>query len=123
MPEPPALGVLTALNGDSWICGEYVLQLALALFVTWITADNHDASVTTDYATVVTNFLNAGFYLHEASFTGSLSSYLQGPASRYFGADLLIAINDTAAGQVVGCKFHDDAILRKDTNVVLSHLA
>jgi hypothetical protein len=42
-------------------------------------------------------------------------------ASRYFPA-LLVAVNDPAAGQVVWAQFYDHAILRKDSDVVLTHL-
>jgi hypothetical protein len=39
------------------------------------------------------------------------------------GDDLLVAVNDAAAGEVVGRELHDDAVLRKDADVVLPHLA
>ena len=37
--------------------------------------------------------------------------------------DLLVAVHDAAAGQVVGRKLHHDAILGEDTDVVLPHLS
>src|ERR1700733_11390 len=41
--------------------------------------------------------------------------------SRYFPA-LLVAVNDSAAGQVVRAQFYDHAVLREDSDVVLTHL-
>lgn len=50
--------------------------LALALLVTWVTADDHHTSVTTDDSAAVTNLFYAWVYFHRLS--------------------LLIAINDAA---------------------------
>src|SRR6478735_6335620 len=36
---------------------------------------------------------------------------------------LAVAVDDTAAGQVVGAELHDHAVLRDDADVVLPHLA
>src|ERR1700712_5017895 len=41
--------------------------------------------------------------------------------SRYFPA-LLVAVDDAATGQVVWAQFYDHAVLRKDSDVVLTHL-
>src|SRR4051812_23620970 len=37
-------------------------------------------------------------------------------------AGLLVAVDDAAAGQVVGTELHDHAVLRQDADVVLAHL-
>ena len=37
--------------------------------------------------------------------------------------DLLVAVNDTPTGQVVGRQLHDNPILGENTDVVLAHLA
>ena len=53
----------------------------------------------------------------------SLSSYSRCAASRYFSADLLVAVDDAAAGQVVWRQLYDHPILWEDSNVVLAHFA
>ena len=42
--------------------------LALALLVTWVVADNHDATVTTNDLALVANLLDAWVYLHVSYF-------------------------------------------------------
>src|SRR6185437_13976766 len=42
---------------------------------------------------------------------------------RYLQQPLLVAVDDTAAGQVVRTQLHDHAVLREDADVVLTHLA
>ena len=73
-------------------CGptsEERLGLALALLVTWVFADHHDTSVATDDLALVADLLNAGLYLHDVSFSFSLSSYSRFAVSRYFSATYL----------------------------------
>jgi hypothetical protein len=98
-------------------------ELALALLVTWVAADNHDPTVATNHTARITDSLHTWFDLHEVSFSNSLSSYPQGSASRYFRAKLFVAINDATAGQVVGGQFYDHSILWEDANVVLTHFS
>ncbi len=43
-------------------------MLALALFVAWVVADNHDATVATDDLALVANLLDAWVYLHVSYF-------------------------------------------------------
>ena len=38
-------------------------------------------------------------------------------------ASLLVAVDDASTREVVGRKLHDNAVLGKDTNVVLAHLS
>src|SRR5690606_11364844 len=58
-------------------------------------------------------------------FSSSLSSYplrSSGPllSSRRF---LFVAVDDTAAGQIVGTQLNDHTVLGEDADVVLAHLA
>src|SRR5687768_13138596 len=39
------------------------------------------------------------------------------------GRDSLVAVDDAPTGEVVGRELHDHAVLRKDADVVLPHLA
>ena len=45
-----------------------LVRLALALFVTGVAADHHDAAVAADDFAVVTNLFYGGVDLHEVSF-------------------------------------------------------
>jgi hypothetical protein len=93
--------------------------LALALLVTWVFADDHHVAVTTNDLALVADLLNAGVYLHDVSF--SLSSYRG--SGRYFPVGLLVSINDATTGEVIWAQLHNHAVLRKDADVVLAHLA
>lgn len=101
-----------------------VWTLALALLVSGVRANHHDAAVAADDLAVIADLLNAGLDLHVVSLCISLSSYSRGAASRYFPAIyLLVAVNDSAAGQVVGRQLHNYAVLGEDADVVLAHFA
>src|ERR1700710_1461083 len=43
-------------------------------------------------------------------------------ASRYFPVALLVAVDDPATGQVVWAQLYNHAVLREDSDVVLTHL-
>ena len=47
-------------------------DLALTLFVAWVIADDHDPTVTTNDLALIANLLDAGVYLHDASFIAVL---------------------------------------------------
>ena len=49
-------------------CKSVEERLALALLVTWVLADNHDATVATDDLALVANLLDAWVYLHVSYF-------------------------------------------------------
>src|SRR4051794_35831822 len=107
-PRPPTGGVrsgerLCALVAACWwVCGG---GSALPLLVAGGgRADDHHAAVATDDPALVADRLDAGLDLHG---TGSL----------------LVAVDDAAAGQVVGRELHDHAVLGEDADVVLPHLA
>ena len=80
--------------------------------MTWVLADDHDATVATDDLALVANLLDAWVYLHVSYF------FLRVIANRLF-----VAINNSATSQVVCAELYDYAILWEDTNVVLAHLA
>src|SRR5699024_1475163 len=76
-----------------------VTRSALALLVTGIRADDHDARVATDHLAVVTDRLDARLNLHWFLLPGQL----------------LVAVG-------VGAELDDHAVLGKDADVVLAHL-
>ena len=136
MPGPLSQGVLRSREIVdvlfllfSWRDVYWVLRmwgLALALFVTWVLTNDHDASVATNDLALIADFLDAGVYLHDVSF--SLSSYPRAGGGRYFavaqaGRGLLVAIDNASAGEVVGTQLYDDLVLGEDSDVVLAHLA
>src|SRR5450631_4309251 len=82
--------------------------LALTLLVAQVLANDHDPTVTTNDLALVADRLDARLDLH-------------GPA--FLVVALLVAVNDSAAGEVVGRELHHYPILRKDPDVVLPHLA
>src|SRR5690606_1239201 len=92
----------------------------------------HHATVAADDLAVVADGLDGGVDLHGVSC--SLSSCSPGdraaqraahrdPDGRYFSTGLAVAVDDAAAGEVVGAELHDDAVLRDDADVVLPHLS
>src|SRR3712207_3524291 len=88
---------------------------ALALLVSRVLADHHDAAVATDHLALVTDRLHARVDLHDEGLPvlGSAGS----PATR--GRVSLVPVDDATAGEVVRRELHDDPVLRKDANVVL----
>src|SRR3954453_1052276 len=81
---------------------------ALALLVTRVLADHHDAAMATDHLALVTDRLDARVYLHEC------------PVGVGW---LLVPVDDAAASQVVRRELHHDPVLGEDPDVVLAHLA
>lgn len=88
--------------------------LALTLFVARVFANDHDATVATNNFALVADLLNAWVNLHVSYFSS-------GPFCKK--TDLLIPINDSTSGEVVGAQFNNDLVLGKNANVVLSHLS
>ncbi len=96
------------------------------------TADNYHVAVTTDDPAVIADSLHAGVDLH-GSFPryrwrrtpgGCRGRSLQDThVANRASYHLLIAVDDPAAGQVVGAQLNDHTILGEDTDVVLTHLA
>src|SRR5690625_5831325 len=80
-----------------------VTRSALALLVTGIRADDHDARVATDHLAVVTDRLDARLNLHCFLHPGQS----------------LVAVDDAAPVEVVGAELDDHGVLGKDADVVL----
>lgn len=85
--------------------------LTLTLFVSRVIADNHDATVATNDLALVTDLLDAWVNLHV--------SYLAWGSRE----PLLVAINDSTSGEIVGAKFNNDFVLGKNADVVLPHFS
>lgn len=95
-------------------------ELSLTLLVSRIVTDNHDATVPANDLAVIADLLNAGLDLHSSVLSVSdvqASSHTDGLR------ELLVAVNDPTTVQVVGRKLHNHAVLLKDLDVVLTHLA
>ncbi|MEN9325031.1 MAG: hypothetical protein RL414_785 [Actinomycetota bacterium] len=80
--------------------------LTLALLVTKVVANDHDATITTNDFALVANLLHAWLYLHDVP--------------SFF---LLVTINNATSCKVIWTEFYNHTIFRKNTNVVLSHLS
>ena len=122
-------------------CYAATVGLALALFVARVFADHHDYAMTANHFALIADRLNARLDLHRIPFdcnliTGEIrGSYwatrrtiypyehdLNAAEATFNDRVLLITVDDTTTGQVVGAQFHYHAILRQDSNVVLTHL-
>src|SRR5438067_12406914 len=86
-------------------------SLSLALLVTGVLADDHDAPVTTDHLALVAHLLDARLDLH------LLLSW--SPDSR--ATAFLVPVGDATSGAVVGGQLHLAAIPRHDAEVVTAH--
>jgi hypothetical protein len=75
---------------------------ALALLVTGVRADHHDATVTTNHLAVIAHRLDAWSYFH--------------------GFSLLVPVGDTASSEVVRGQFHLNLVARENADVVHTHL-
>src|SRR6478672_11283051 len=84
---------------------------ALALLVTRVLADHHDATVATNHLALVAHGLDARVDLHVSPFCSGSAGCL------------LVPVDDPTSGEVVGGKLHNHAVLGKDPDVVLAHLA
>src|SRR5690625_1882489 len=83
-----------------------------------------------DQLALIAHGLDARLDLHQISFRGERPRWADlDPAGLVCGywvcrlSELLVAVNDPTTGQVVGTELHHDPVLRKDTNIVLTHLA
>jgi hypothetical protein len=84
--------------------------------VSKVVADNHDATLATNYFALIANLLHARLNFHDCppSFT---TSFL---ACRI--KLLLVAIDNATSCEVIWTQLHDHAISREDSDVVLPHL-
>src|SRR3954454_13640309 len=81
---------------------------ALALLVTRVLADHHDAAVATDHLALVTDRLDARVDLHQEAFR---SAGCPRPRETSRGRGLLVPVDDPTAGQVVRRELDDDPVL------------
>ena len=95
--------------------------LALALLVARVLANHHHVSVATNDLAFVADFLYRGVDLHEC--VPFFAVFVPDVGPLLFSSSLLVAINDAASREVVWAQFHDDLVLREDSDVVLTHLA
>lgn len=105
-------------------------------------ADHHDHTVTADHLALIADRLNARLDLHRIPFDcnlitgeirGSLTYVgelrypfehdLNAARGDVYISGLLVTVDDTTSGKVVGAQFHYYSVLRQDANVVLTHLA
>lgn len=91
-------------------------------------ANDHDVAVTANHFAFVANLFDARVYLHVFFLFAVFVPFALWAIGRYFPAVellrvLLVAIDDSASGQVVRTQLYDHAVLREDANVVLAHLA
>lgn len=85
-------------------------------------ANHHDAPISTNDFAFVTNRLDTWINFHVVFlFAGLVLTELI--AGEPFLTALLIAIDNTASGEIVWAQLNNHAIFRKNTDVVLSHLA
>ena len=92
----PVLGVRVVSPGNTPVlvrlsCTSTARSLALALLVTNVFANHHDASVATDDLALVADLFDAGLHLHGYSFS-----------SFYWKRLLLVTVDNAAAGEVIG---------------------
>ena len=80
--------------------------LSLALLVTKIVANDHDATITTNDFALVANLLHAWLNLHDI------------PLSL-----LLVTVCNATSCEVIWTQLYNHTIFRQDANVVLSHLS
>jgi hypothetical protein len=93
---------------------------ALALLVPLVGTDHTHHALAAEDTALVTHRLNAGFHLHAAA-TSLVLDFAWIIIVR--PDQLLVAVGDPPASQVVGRHLYDNSIVRQDANVVHSHLA
>jgi hypothetical protein len=99
-------------------------RLTLALLVARVVADDHDATVPADDAALAADLLDARLDLHwVSSMQGHPRAAKHGegnPSGVDYG--LLVAVDDPAAGEIVGTQFNDNTVIGQDPDVVHPHL-
>lgn len=94
----------------------------------WVFADHHDHAITTDHLALIADRLHArvnlqGFVLLRLRFQVERNYLCRPSHGKEEQKSLLVAVNDTSAVEVIRTEFHHYAILREDSNVVLTHLS
>ena len=102
---------------------------ALALLVARVFADYEYVALAANHLALVANPLHArldlhGFPLRSCSYC-SVASASGGPGGSELNTQnrLLVAVDNTAPGEVVRAKLHYHPVLGEDSNVVLTHLS
>lgn len=103
--QPLLAGDINAGNTCHYELFLICLSSALALLVTRIFADHHDATVPADHLALFANFLDTRPNLHDER------------------ALLLVSIRNTAPGEVVRGEFYLHLVAWKNSNVVHSHFS
>src|SRR3990170_2138905 len=80
-------------------------RLALALLVSWVVANDHDATTATNHLALVADPLDARTNLHVAP------------------VGLLVAVDHSAPAEVVGAQFDQYLVAGKDSDVMHPHLS
>ena len=99
---------------------------ALTLLVARVIADDHHAAVATNDLALIADLLDARLNLHEILFRVTVPWWEPGwcAAKRLaMSSSSLMAVDDPAAGEIVGRQLDDDTIRWQDSDVVLAHLA
>src|ERR1700733_6980120 len=92
--------------------------LALALFMFRVDADHpHHTLAVNDLALVTDLFYRCSYFHNSSQLPGSQFSVERSNSASF------IAINNSAAVQIVGGKLHRNFVTRQDANEILSHLA
>ena len=94
------------MNYYAWGGTSEERYLALTLLVTWVFADYENVALAANHLALLADPLHARLDLHGF------------PLRRF----LFVAVDNTAPGEVVRAQFHYYPVLRKDSNVVLTHL-
>ena len=99
---------------------------ALTLLVARVIADDHHAAVATNDLAFIADLLDARLNLHEILFRVTAPWWEPGwcAAKRLaMSRSSLVAVDDPAAGEIVGRQLNNDTVRRQDSDVVLTHLA
>src|SRR5688572_30576475 len=98
---------------------------ALALLVARVSAaDDHDPAMPPDDPAVVADPLDARLDLHGVPNSRCAPLHGSDSPDRFLGTDtdLLVAVDDAPASQVIRRQLDDDSVLGQDADVVLPHL-
>ena len=99
---------------------------ALALLVARVFADYEYVALAANHLALVANPLHARLDLHGFPLRYcSVASASGGPGGSELNTQnrLLVAVDNTAPGEVVRAKLHYHPVLGEDSNVVLTHLS
>jgi len=90
--------------------------------VTWVFANDHDSAVAANHFALFANLFNAGVNLHVCCLF-AVVVLAKCRESLLSSSQLLVAVDNATAREVVWAELYDDLVLREDSDVVLAHLA